>query len=203
VQGVSCVTEVTQALADLDALAQVDVIVIARGGGSFEDLLPFSNEALIRAVSRCHTPVVSAIGHEQDSPLLDLVADLRASTPTDAAKRIVPDVGEELRAIAQLQQRGHRVVSNRVEQDTRFIDESRRRIRSTITSRVQHGLVEIDQLSARVRALSPAATLDRGYSIVQHAGVVVRDPQEVPMLGELRIRVARGELTATRTKDET
>jgi exodeoxyribonuclease VII large subunit len=94
------------------------------------------------------------------------------------------------------------VVSNRVEQDTRFIDESRRRIRSTITNRVQHGLVEIDQLSARVRALSPAATLDRGYAVVQHAGSVVRDPQEVPMLGELRIRVARGELTATRTKDE-
>jgi exodeoxyribonuclease VII large subunit len=201
VQGVACVAEVTEALTELDALADIDVIVIARGGGSFEDLLPFSNEALIRAVSKCRTPVVSAIGHEQDGPLLDLVADLRESTPTDAAKRIVPDVGEELRAIAQLQQRGHRVVSNRVEQDTRFVDEGRRRIRSTITSRVQHGLVEIDQLSARVRALSPAATLDRGYAVVQYANSVVRDPQEVPVDGELRIRVAHGELSATRTKD--
>ena len=113
----------------------------------------------------------------------------------------MPDVGEELRAIAQLQQRAHRVVGNRVEQDVRYIDESRRRIRSTITSRVEHGLVEINQLSARVRALSPAATLDRGYAIVQHEGSVVRDPQEVPVRGEIRIRVAHGELIAVRTED--
>ena len=108
VQGPQAVTEVTAALGRLDADAEVDVIVVARGGGSLEDLLPFSNEALVRAVADCRTPVVSAIGHEADTPLLDLVADVRASTPTDAAKRVVPDVGEETARVTQLRSRGTR-----------------------------------------------------------------------------------------------
>ena len=105
VQGPTAVTEVTAALQRLDADPEVDVIVVTRGGGSLEDLLPFSNEALVRAVAACRTPVVSAIGHEADTPLLDLVADVRASTPTDAAKRVVPDVAEELDRVAQLRRR--------------------------------------------------------------------------------------------------
>src|ERR1700754_1313418 len=111
VQGPYAVTEVTEALRKFDADAEVDVIVVARGGGSLEDLLPFSDETLVRAVAACRTPVVSAIGHEQDSPLLDLVADVRASTPTDAAKKIVPDVGEQLTLVRQLRDRGRRVLS--------------------------------------------------------------------------------------------
>lgn len=202
VQGQACVPEVTAALAELDAIDDIDVIVIARGGGSFEDLLPFSNEALIRAVAACRTPVVSAIGHEQDSPLLDLVADLRASTPTDAAKRIVPDVAEELRDINQMRSRAARVVAHRVERDLSMVTESRRRIRSTVQGRVDHGLVDVEHVAARIRALSPAATMDRGYAIVQHDGAVVRDPDDVPVGGALHIRVAQGSLHATRTKED-
>ena len=99
VQGSRCVPETTDAIRDLDAMPEVDVIVVARGGGSLEDLLPFSSEALVRAAAECVTPLVSAIGHEKDAPLLDLVADLRASTPTDAGKRIVPDAAAESRAL--------------------------------------------------------------------------------------------------------
>lgn len=110
VQGSYAVGEVTEALRKLDADREVDVIIIARGGGSLEDLLPFSDESLVRAVAACRTPVVSAIGHEQDSPLLDLVADVRASTPTDAAKKVVPDVGEQLTLVHQLRDRGRRVL---------------------------------------------------------------------------------------------
>ncbi|MYW30056.1 exodeoxyribonuclease VII large subunit, partial [Streptomyces sp. SID2119] len=119
VQGVNAVSQVVQAIEELDALPEVDVIVVARGGGSVEDLLPFSDEQLIRAVAACRTPVVSAIGHEPDSPLLDLVADLRASTPTDAAKKVVPDVGEELEKVQQLRDRALRTVRGILDREER------------------------------------------------------------------------------------
>lgn len=119
VQGVNAVAQVVQAVEELDALAEVDVIVVARGGGSVEDLLPFSDEQLIRTVAACRTPVVSAIGHEPDSPLLDLVADLRASTPTDAAKKVVPDVGEELERVQQLRDRALRTVRGLLDREER------------------------------------------------------------------------------------
>ena len=221
VQGVNAVAEVTRALAELDAMPEVDVIVIARGGGSLEDLLPFSHEDLVRAVSAALTPVVSAIGHEADRPLLDEVADLRASTPTDAAKRIVPDVGEELSRVRQSRAQLRRVLTMLVSRETdrlnhirsrpvmaapetmverRAEEVSRLRSRalSAVTAEVRRDADRIGHLRAQVRALSPQNTLDRGYAVVQlQDGAVVRDPAEVPAAARLRIRVAAGELTAT------
>ena len=201
VQGVNAVAEVTEALAELDAIDDIEVIVIARGGGSFEDLLPFSNEALIRAVAACRTPIVSAIGHEQDTPLLDHVADLRASTPTDAAKRIVPDVHEEFARIDQARAILRRAVASRVENEQRAAADLLRRARRSLHTRLDRERSDIDHMAAAVRALSPAATLDRGYAVVQHDGVVVTDPADVPPGAALRIRVARGSLHAVRTAD--
>ena len=127
VQGPFAAEEVTDALRRLDADAEVDVIVIARGGGSLEDLLPFSDETLVRAVAACRTPVVSAIGHEQDTPLLDYVADLRASTPTDAARRVVPDVSEQLALITQLRDRARRCLSGWLDRETAWLQGVRSR----------------------------------------------------------------------------
>jgi len=217
VQGPNTVPEVSAALRELDTDHHVDVIVITRGGGSFEDLLPFSNEALIRAVAGAVTPVVSAIGHDVDTPLLDFVADLRASTPTDAAKRIVPDVKEQRAAIEQTRQRICRVLTSRVHTERRLLislrtrpvmadpramitarrqeldalkDRARRRVRSN----VHRAADQIDHLRSQVRALSPLATLQRGYAVVQHAdGRIVMDRADVEADELLRVRVARGD----------
>ena len=217
VQGPNTVPEVSAALSELDADRGVDVIVITRGGGSFEDLLPFSNEALVRAVARAVTPVVSAIGHDVDTPLLDFVADLRASTPTDAAKRIVPDVREQRAAIEQTLQRLCRSLTSRVHTERRLLialrsrpvmadpramitarrqeldaltDRARRRVRSN----VHRAGDQINHLRSQVRALSPLATLERGYAVVQHAdGRIVMDRSDVEADELLRVRVARGD----------
>ena len=219
VQGAYAVPQVIEAVRGLDAHPEVDVIIVARGGGSVEDLLPFSDEQLIRAVAQCRTPVVSAIGHEPDSPLLDLVADLRASTPTDAAKRVVPDVGEELARVEQLRHRAlrvvrgvldreergltaalsrpsmarpHRMVEEREEQIGALLDRSRR----TLRHRLERAEDELEHTRARVVALSPAATLKRGYAVLQHEdGTVVRAADEVVDEEKLRARVAEGEFT--------
>jgi len=217
VQGPGTVPEVSAALSELDADRSVDVIVITRGGGSFEDLLPFSNEALVRAVARALTPVVSAIGHDVDTPLLDFVADLRASTPTDAAKRIVPDVGEQRAAIEQTRQRVCRSLTSRVHTERRLLISLRSRPvmadpRAMITARRQEldaltdratrrvgaslhrAADQIDHLRSQVRALSPLATLERGYAVVQHAdGRIVMDGAEVAADERLKVRVARGD----------
>jgi exodeoxyribonuclease VII large subunit len=221
-QGVNAVPEVVDALRRLDRDPEVDVIVIARGGGSVEDLLPFSNETLVRAVSEAFTPVVSAIGHETDRPLLDLVADLAASTPTDAAKRIVPDLAEELRGIAELRARSRSCIRARVERETELMHGLPERLRRTVRTRLERdhadtgalrararqrisGRLEtarsdLEHVRARVRTLSPQATLDRGYAVVRtEDGVVVRAPAEA--LGPLRIRVAGGEFGAAATGD--
>ena len=198
VQGTTAVTAVVDALAELNALAEVDVIVIARGGGSVEDLLPFSNERLVRAVAASRVPVVSAIGHEQDVPLMDLAADLRASTPTDAAKRIVPDVAEELRLVDAMRTRLRRIVRRSLETDRQRIDERQSRARTAILRRVERGRDDVDHLAARLRVLSPAATLDRGYAVVRTPdGRVVRSSDEVAVGAELDIRVAEGRISAT------
>jgi len=198
VQGVQAVSGVSEALAELDALPDVDVIVIARGGGSVEDLLPFSNETLVRAVASCATPVVSAIGHEQDAPLIDFVADLRASTPTDAAKRIVPSLAEQTALVSSLRARSHRVVVGQLDRETQRITDLRRRSRSVVLNAITSRESEIGHLSARVRTLSPAATLERGYAIVTNAaGVIVRSPDDAD--SALDIRVTGGRFTATRT----
>jgi exodeoxyribonuclease VII large subunit len=216
VQGPAAAGEVMTALRKLDADESVEVIVIARGGGSLEDLLPFSDEGLIRAVSQTKTPVVSAIGHEPDSPLLDLVADLRASTPTDAAKRIVPDVREELDGVRLLRERGLRAITGWLERETHALaairsrpslaapvtDLQRRsdevaalieRSRRTLTHRLDRASDDITHRLASVRALSPKATLERGYSVLQLAdGTAVREVAQVAAGDLLQARVSDG-----------
>ncbi|ADG73874.1 exodeoxyribonuclease VII, large subunit [Cellulomonas flavigena DSM 20109] len=220
VQGPSAVPEVSAAIAELDADPRVEVVVVARGGGSFEDLLPFSNETLVRAAAACRTPLVSAIGHHMDSPLLDLVADLRASTPTDAAKRVVPDVTEERARLVQARTRTRAAVQHRLAREEStlahlrsrpvlarpetlvdpHVDVLRRltaRGRAVVDAAVALAATETARLAGQVRALSPAATLERGYAVVQRAdGVVVRSPDDVTAGDRLRVRVAAGELTA-------
>lgn len=193
VQGTASVPAIVDALVELDALPEVDVIVIARGGGSVEDLLPFSNERLVRAVVATRAPIVTAIGHEQDVPLVDLVADLRASTPTDAAKRIVPDMAEESERITQARARTRRAIERRITADTQEIARARMASRRAVQQRVDHGLVDLDHLRARLTALSPASTLERGYAVVRTpSGAVVRDPASLAAGETLDVRVALG-----------
>lgn len=202
VQGTQAVSAITDALRELDALPHVDVIVLARGGGSVEDLLPFSNEALVRAVSQCLTPVVSAIGHEQDMPLVDLVADLRASTPTDAAKRVVPSMADEARRVASARQRMASRIAHLIEQQEQRIAHHRERIGRIQRTRIDQAGSDLEHLRARVRSLSPQATLDRGYAIVTDStGTIVRDAASVPAGTTVHVRVAEGDFTATRTTE--
>jgi exodeoxyribonuclease VII large subunit len=221
VQGAAAVTEVSAALRELEANKDVEVIIITRGGGSFEDLLPFSDEGLVRLAASCETPIVSAIGHEKDSPLLDLVADYRASTPTDAAKRVVPDIAEEIQMISAMRDRARRTLLNRLDlESTRITNFKNRPVMKDphvlITTRAEiiAGLrdrsnrsfgaslklakEELKQIKARVRALSPQSTLDRGYSVVQLGdGQIVTDPKKLKAGDELRLRLAKGETKAT------
>lgn len=200
VQGVQAVPEVVAALAELDSIPDVDVIVIARGGGSVEDLLPFSNETLIRAVASTSTPVVSAIGHEQDVPILDLVADLRASTPTDAAKRIVPHLAEELAFIRDLEYRARQALTNTIMRATDQIDDQRRRIHLALDRMISTASLDVEHLTAQLRALSPAQTLERGYAIVGDSkGHIITSPTDAPVGDHLLIRVAAGTFGATKS----
>ncbi len=202
VQGVSAVGEVIAALKELDSLG-LDVIVIARGGGSMEDLLPFSNEALVRAASLATTPIVSAIGHEQDTPLLDFVADLRASTPTDAAKRIVPSVIEERKNLADFRARNLRAISNALDMNRLKLNEMRNRMTQRVTHLIDTELTSVKHLRSQIRALSPAATLERGYAIIQsEIGQIIRDESQVAVGQEVHIRVSVGEFSATRIKNK-
>ncbi|MEU4237903.1 exodeoxyribonuclease VII large subunit [Actinoplanes sp. NPDC026619] len=220
VQGPTAVPQIIDALKVLDNDDTIDVIVIARGGGSVEDLLPFSDEALCRAVFGARTPVVSAIGHETDAPLLDYVADLRASTPTDAAKRIVPDLGEERQLIESARRRLDRAVLTLIDREQHRIEAWRSRpslsrpellidqraadvsaLRDRAVRNLEHRVRRADDdlrhTVARLRALSPAATLQRGYAIVQRAdGHVVRAASDVKTDDILRVRLADGELHA-------
>ena len=168
-----------------------------------EDLLPFSNEALIRAVSIASTPIVSAIGHEQDTPLLDFVADLRASTPTDAAKRIVPSVVEERRNLTELRARNLRAISNALDVNRLKLNELRNRLTQRVTHRIDAELATVTHLRAQIRALSPAATLERGYAIVQGVkGEIIRDQAQVAVDQKVQIRVSVGEFSATRNDNK-
>ena len=221
VQGAAAVSEVSDALRELEANKDVEVIIITRGGGSFEDLLPFSDEGLVRLAASCTTPIVSAIGHEKDSPLLDLVADYRASTPTDAAKRVVPDISEEIAMIEAMRDRARRTLVNRLDLEATRITNFKNRpvlkdphVLITTRAEIIAGLrdrsnrsfgsslklakEELKQIKARVRALSPQSTLDRGYSVVQLAdGQIVTDPKKLKAGDELRLRLAKGETKAT------
>jgi len=199
VQGAAAVVEVSAALKELDANPDVDVIIITRGGGSFEDLLPFSDEGLIRLVASSTTPIVSAIGHEKDAPLLDLVADWRASTPTDAGKKVVPDVEGELRKISQLQERGARTLTHFIERELSHLKQIiSRPIFRDPTVMVSVRREDIDSLSAQLRTLSPQGTLDRGYAVVLKGDQsIVRDATTVTAGEKLAIRVAKGVVAAT------
>jgi exodeoxyribonuclease VII large subunit len=220
VQGDKAVGDVTAALRTLDADPEVDVIIVARGGGDFQNLLVFSDETLVRMAAACVTPIVSAIGHEADRPLLDDVADLRASTPTDAAKRVVPDVAEELARVQQARARiGSRVTGllvqeiDRLEQlrtrpvlagsswliDSRADELSRYVARGSelMTLMIDRSNLRIGELSGQLRALSPQRTLDRGYAIAQlPSGAALRAAKDAPKGTPLLLTVADGKLTA-------
>ena len=220
VQGISAVPMLTESLALLDTDPEVDVIVIARGGGSVEDLLPFSDEALCRAVSRCRTPVIAAIGHEPDHPIIDDVADVRCSTPTDAGKRVVPDAAAELRQVEQLRGRARRAltgwvsteqaalrrltsatvlsdpltpIATRAAEVLRLRDRGRAQVSVTL-ERIDR---DVAHRRAQLSALGPAATLARGYAVVQAGQTVMRSIRDAPAGTALRIRVADGAVHAT------
>lgn len=225
-QGPRSAAEVIEAVERLDRDGAVEVIVIARGGGSVEDLLPFSDEALIRAVARVRTPVVSAIGHEPDSPLLDLVADVRASTPTDAAKLVVPDVAEEARNVARARERIRGAVAGWIAREQAGLDALRTRPvladpRSLLDARgeevaqlrdrarrclghlLDRAADDIGHQRARARALSPRATLQRGYAVLQDAdGHVITSVTDVATQQPISVRVADGRVHATTTSTE-
>jgi exodeoxyribonuclease VII large subunit len=221
VQGPFAVEEVTAALQVLDSDRTVDVIIISRGGGSIEDLLPFSDETLVRAVAACRTPVVSAIGHEQDTPLLDLVADVRASTPTDAARRVVPDISEQVAIVSELRSRARRQLAGRIDRESAWLAAVRsrpalaspageldrrheqivaltERARRCLAASLDRADADLVHTRARLLALSPAATLRRGYAIVQRAdSSVVRSAAEVDSDETLVVRFAADQLTVT------
>jgi len=223
VQGAAAVVEVSHALRELEADPLVDVIIITRGGGSFEDLLPFSDESLVRLAASCETPIVSAIGHEKDSPLLDLVADYRASTPTDAAKKVVPDITQEISDIEKLRDRALRSLVARLDFESQQIAQLRNRPvmkdpMVMVTTRVDElkalrdralrgfaSLLEIEKKELKgvrdhLRSLSPQSTMDRGYAVVQLTdGKILRDATKLKAGTALRIRVAKGETGATVT----
>ncbi len=225
VQGNTAVVEVSRALIELEAIDDVDVIIVTRGGGSFEDLLPFSDESLIRLVASLTTPIVSAIGHEQDAPLLDLVADLRASTPTDAAKRVVPSLIEEQEHIAQLTNRLEKRMRSMIELEiskvtslvtrpvmkdpltivTAKVDEIkvlRSDGKKALTALLREEKIEVREIKARIAALSPLSTLKRGYAVVQKRGKVLLDAKDVSLADELQVVLAKGELTVAVTSQK-
>lgn len=223
VQGPYCPPEVVHAIEELDEAGDCDVIVVARGGGSFEDLLGFSDEAVVRATAACRTPIVSAIGHEDDWTLIDLAADLRASTPTDAAKRIVPDVREELAGVADARRRMFarvdKLVSNEerlvegyanrpsltnpltmLDKPQRLVDEGRQRLDIAMRRIVDDASMTVGKSLATLTALSPQSTLDRGYAVVQGPdGAVLDDPAQVEDGARLLVTLKHGVMTATKT----
>ena len=224
VQGSSAVVEVSKALIELDKISDVDVIIVTRGGGSFEDLLPFSDESLIRLVASIKTPIVSAIGHEQDSPLLDLVADLRASTPTDAAKRVVPSLVEEIdrteALINRLRQRMNSIIDIEIAKISALItrpvlkdpmtlisirNEEIRLLesdsRKALTALVKDERSAIKELKAQITALSPLSTLKRGYAVVQRKGKVVLNAKEVTTSDQLEVTLAKGQISVEVIKE--
>lgn len=221
VQGHDAARQIIEAIGVLDKGGSVDVIVIARGGGSVEDLLPFSDEGLLRTVAACRTPVVSAIGHEQDAPLLDLVADLRVSTPTDAAKRVVPDMRDEAAKVVAVRDRARTVLLQHVQREQQgltalrsrpvlaqplraiesqasVITELRARTRRCLAHRFARASDDTRHQLARVRTLSPLATLQRGYAVVQsEAGTVITASTDVAPGDRVVARLAAGSIRAT------
>ncbi|MCW2689380.1 MAG: xseA [Mycobacterium sp.] len=231
VQGPNAVAQIVEALRELDADPDVDVIVVARGGGSVEDLLPFSDETLCRAIAACTTPVISAVGHEPDNPVCDLVADLRAATPTDAAKRLVPDAAAERALVVDLRRRSARALRNWVHREEHLVTQLRSRpvlagplqalrarsdeihrartaVRRDISRLVSAEADRVEHLAARLAALGPAATLARGYAVVQTipdsgTPAVLRSVHDAPAGTPIRIRVSDGAVGAVSSGAET
>jgi exodeoxyribonuclease VII large subunit len=221
VQGVTAVKQISNALSELDAIDDVDVIVVARGGGAFEDLLPFSDESLIRLISKLSTPIVAAIGHEEDRPLIDYVADYRASTPTDAARRIVPDVLQEIADLSQARLQIARLTLTRIDQlrhqlelvlarpalahPSALIDQrleaneqKRESIYRLIKNKVALDFAELSGMKTTLKALSPQSTLERGFAIVRNAsGQVISSTKKVKPQELITIRFADGATEAT------
>lgn len=221
VQGAECAPSVIAALKKMDADPEVEVIIITRGGGGFLDLVGFSDEALVRAVAACETPVISAIGHENDRPIIDDVSDLRASTPTDAAKRVVPDVVEERRRIKDSLERMKSIIGSYLGHQVTLIQQIRQHpllkdphayliqrtddlaralgeLRDDLDYKIDKQSTDLINKRSLLRSLSPQSTLDRGYAVVRDAdGQVITDPKKVKTGTLLKLRVAKGDLDAT------
>jgi exodeoxyribonuclease VII large subunit len=196
VQGPNAANAIVAALSRLAACDGVDVVILARGGGSFEDLLPFSSERVVRAVAACPVPIVSAVGHEQDEPLCDLAADVRAPTPTAAARIVVPDLDELHAALERARQRLDGGVARLLEHDRGRLDRSRERLAAAPALLLERKRASLDRAAVRLQALSPRATLARGYAIVRAGGAVVRDAGTVATGSRVEIELAGGGLGA-------
>ena len=221
VQGEECAPSVIAALKKMDADPEVEVIIITRGGGGFLDLVGFSDEALVRAVAACETPVISAIGHENDRPIIDDVADLRASTPTDAAKRVVPDVVDERRKISESLERMKSIIGSYLGHQVTLIQQIRQHpllkdphayliqrsddltralgeLRDDLDYKLDRQSTDLANKKSLLRSLSPQSTLDRGYAVVRDSeGKVITDPKMAKSGTLLKLRVAKGDLDAT------
>ncbi len=221
VQGAECAPSVIAALKKMDADPEVEVIIITRGGGGFLDLVGFSDEALVRAVAACETPVISAIGHENDRPIIDDVSDLRASTPTDAAKRVVPDVVDERRKIRESLERMKSIIGSYLGHQVTLIQQIRQHpllkdphayliqrtddlaralgeLRDDLDYKLDKQSTDLTNKKNLLRSLSPQSTLDRGYAVVRDAdGQVITDPKKVKTGTLLKLKVAKGDLDAT------
>lgn len=221
VQGAECAPSVIAALKKMDQDPEVEVIIITRGGGGFLDLVGFSDEALVRAVAACETPVISAIGHENDRPIIDDVADLRASTPTDAAKRVVPDVVDERRKISESLERMKSIIGSYLGHQVTLIQQIRQHpllkdphayliqrsddltralgeLRDDLDYKLDRQTTDLANKKSLLRSLSPQSTLDRGYAVVRDSeGKVITDPRMAKSGTLLKLRVAKGDLDAT------
>jgi exodeoxyribonuclease VII large subunit len=197
VQGKGAAAAIVSALATLTAHSEVDVVVLARGGGSFEDLLPFSDEAVVRAVASCRVPIVSAVGHEQDTPLCDLAADVRVATPTAAGALVVPSLVELESALLATRRRLGLAVHSTVERARARLERQGERLRTAPRLLLERRRASLDHTGARLQALSPLATLGRGYAIVRSKAEALRDATDVQPGDVLDVQLAAGSLGAT------
>ncbi len=192
VQGPRAASAICEALREISEAPEIDVVVLARGGGSFEDLLPFSDERLVRAIADCPVPVVSAVGHEQDTPLSDLVADARASTPTAAARLVVPDVGELTARLDRSRAGLARGARATLDRERHKLELARDHLRRAPLLMLERRRAALDQAAGRLRALSPHATLERGYAIVRAAGEIVRAGSQVSTGSQVDVELGTG-----------
>jgi exodeoxyribonuclease VII large subunit len=196
VQGPRAAVAITEALRTICDASEIDVVVLARGGGSFEDLLPFSDERLVRALTECPVPIVSAVGHEQDTPLCDLAADARASTPTAAARLVVPDLAELTARLDRSRTALARGARNTLDRERRRLDLARDHLRRAPVLMLERRRATLEHAAGRLRALSPRATLERGYAIVRAGGEIVRSSAQVDAGSQVDVELGSGSLGA-------